>query len=210
MSTCWQAYPTIERIPACGEVIETASAMLGRYLADFGLPYRPVLCVELLQGPDDIRSSFNANEPFSWSEGHYAWITVSAVPGGTDGYFVQIDDLDREYLADEMTIHERMSAAIQAAVGVGHYWSFRRSAGQPAIINIAYGFIAAAVAHLTRGFVDSIDCAWDHERLPATPEELCQFYMRSERALSGNNRDWAERCLAALPEELGGKAAFSP
>jgi hypothetical protein len=62
----------------------------------------------------------------------YLFIRIDGVPGGTDGYF-------------------RRRELVRRCRSVGHTWWFRRSAGQPAIINLAYGFVAAALGELTDG-----------------------------------------------------------
>jgi energy-coupling factor transporter ATP-binding protein EcfA2 len=74
--------------------------------------------------------------------------------------------------------------------------------GQSAIINVAYGLIAASLAAITGGFVTSDDSAWDWQRLPALPEELLSGYSRPEKAIGDDFRQWSERCLGFLAEEL--------
>src|SRR4051794_6216151 len=88
------------------------------------------------------------------------------------------------------------SGLLEASFRVGRWWAFRRSMGQRAIINVGYGMIAASLAQLTGGFVESGDMAWDHQLLPATPEEFLEFYFRPERS-DGEWKNWAEVCIAA-------------
>lgn len=91
---------------------------------------------------------------------------------------------------------------IRKCLAVGHYWHFRRSIGQPAIINIAYGLIAGCLAELTDGFVFSDDSAWDWERMPALPSELFSWYFVPGMAINEDFRDWSSRCIESLREEM--------
>ena len=84
----------------------------------------------------------------------------------------------------------------------GHHWSFRRSAGQPAIINVAYGMIAGSLAELTEGFIYSGDSAWDHERFPATTQEFFSWYFRPDKAIKAEHAELAARCIKWIVEEL--------
>jgi hypothetical protein len=91
---------------------------------------------------------------------------------------------------------------IRECISTGHHWWFRRSAGQPAIISVAYGLIAASLAAITDGFLTSDDSAW--ERLPALPNEFLSWYFRPEKAIGENFREWSQRCLGFLAQELEG------
>jgi|SRR5262245_39087394 len=91
---------------------------------------------------------------------------------------------------------------INECLANGHHWSFRRSAGQPAIINVAYGMIAGSLAELTEGFIYSDDSAWDYERFPATAQEFFSWYFRPDKAIKAEYAEWAARCIKWIVEEL--------
>ena len=63
--------------------------------------------------------------------------------------------------------------------------------------------IAASLAELTDGLIDSSDAAWDKARLPATADEFLTWYMRPELALEANYATWAARCIARLRTDFG-------
>ena len=79
----------------------------------------------------------------------------------------------------------------------GFYWTFRRSAGQPAIVNLAYGLIAAAFAELVKGFIFSDDGAWDYGIFPTTADYFLQNYFNLQY-LKAEDADWAKECINIL------------
>ncbi|WP_321827729.1 hypothetical protein [Maribacter dokdonensis] len=81
-------------------------------------------------------------------------------------------------------------------------WYFRRSAGQPGIINIGYGIIGASVAELTSGILSSTDGAWDYRQFPAESKEFLEFYFRLDKAINDDNAEWARHCISGIEEEL--------
>ncbi|MBT8460191.1 MAG: hypothetical protein KJN60_11020 [Boseongicola sp.] len=143
---------------------------------------------------------------FEWPRKTYAWISVRNVPGGTDAYCDTIkddDDPDKPWwFLDELRTAPNYSTALEerllAARNHDIRWSFRRSAGQPAIINVAYGLIAASLAELTDGLIYSGSSAWDYKMLPATGPELRDVYFRPKSASQPDKADWAEQCIASL------------
>ena len=135
----------------------------------------------------------------------YAWFQLPPAPGGTDVYFHYQDDLTKEVWADyveQLKQGELSKAQMEQCLAAGYYWVFRRSAGQPAVINLAYGYLAAAVAELTEGFIFSDDGAWEFSRFPAFATSFYRWYFRPEQADVMEMREWAERCIFHIPNEL--------
>ena len=119
------------------------------------------------------------NAPFKWQRDEYAWFFIPGVAGGTDVSFWPDTDDDLEAWFEEFETREpaKLHRELIRSCLVNRYrWNFRRSVGQPGIINFAYGILAASLVELTQGFVDSDDGAWDYKQLPATAEEFYQFY----------------------------------
>jgi hypothetical protein len=141
-----------------------------------------------------------------WSDDEYAWFYFEPEPtGGTDAYFFSNQEIDYEIWDEE--IKTRIRAAekktlINECLANGYHWYFRRSMGQPPIINLAYGMIAGSLAELTEGFIDSVDSAWDYERFPATAQEFFSWYFRPDKAINADNAEWAANCLKDLANGL--------
>lgn len=207
MSTNFEVHPKSTQAPTFRELLDLASVRLNEFLEQHGIDARPVISATLLSTREDKPRPFDLDFPARWGGDKYAWFSIEGVPGGTDAYCWPIEDGEdsREMLFEEIT--PRPAAAekkelIEACLNNTFYWSFRRSAGQPAIINVAYGIIAASLAELTEGFVYTSDGAWDYERFPATAPEFFSWYFRPELAIRSEHAEWATRCLELLPEEL--------
>lgn len=217
MSTVFDVFPSSDHIPSFRGLLDLASGHLNGFLRDYGVE-RPVRLSVGLRSNDEASRvlPIDLDGPCWWPSNQYAWFFVPGVAGGTDAYADEMraddpDDLGRSILTDEITGPKAVELAdvIQRSLAVGRYWGFRRSAGQPAVVNVAYGLIAASLAELTDGIVHSIDCAWDYCLLPARPADFLSWYFRPERANDPERKEWAERCIRHLPEELaqsGGEA----
>jgi len=206
MATTFDVYPRLAEIPPFRDILDLSTHRLCERLKELEIDSVPAIQVNLHStNPDTVRA-VDVRTPARWGDSEYAWFFVDAMPGGTDAYFRSVGQSDREVWADEnldehLLLQER-AALIRACLDNGYYWYFRRSAGQPAIINLAYGLIAASVAELTNGFIYSDDGAWDLERFPAIPEEFYTWYFRPEMALDPDSKEWAERNINHLPEGL--------
>lgn len=100
--------------------------------------------------------------------------------------------------AVEKGLGERFARARE----VGYLFQVTRTIGQPALVALAHGYAAAALAEATDGFLTAPDGAWDPALLPCLPAELIDGFMRPERASAERWRRTAEDRLRELPEEL--------
>ena len=82
---------------------------------------------------------------------------------------------------------------------LGFYWAFRRSAGQPAVINLSYGLIAAAFAELSNGFVFSDDGAWDYASFPTNANRFLENYFDPQYPVP-EYANWAKECIGIIKD----------
>jgi hypothetical protein len=206
MSTTFNVYPRAKDLPSFAMIVERATKELHRFLESVGIRARPDIHVRLQRCEDHVHLPFSLHDPARWDRDTYAWFMVGDVPGGTDAYFDDdADEIRRRWDGEfDDPKCKRIEPLIRECVRTGRRWWFRRSAGQPAAINLAYGLIAGSLAAITDGFVYSDDSAWDWERMPARPAEFLSWYFRPEQALEEKYREWSRRCLDYLPEELEG------
>jgi hypothetical protein len=203
MSTAFEVFPTTDHIPSFPELLDAATARLREFLRSYGILQPAPLAVTLRRKePDAPILPLDPTAPAWWPDDCYAWFQVRGVAGGTDAYAWTFDNLNRECLGYVAAEHPEFAHMTAAALRVGRYWSFRRSAGQPAIITIAYGMLAGSLAELTGGFVYSDDGAWDYKRLPARPDRFLSTYFRPELNRGWDEYEWAKKCISWLPEEL--------
>jgi len=210
VSTTFEVYPGTDHIPTFAAVLGLGTRYLHEYLTDHSIAARPTIAATLHRpgpGESDRVTPVAPDAPFRWDKGEYAWLTARPAPGGTDASFDRLDQGMREGYEKGLGNgygSDRWRAMVRAHLTRGYSWYFRRSMGQPAIISIAYGFLAAALADLTAGSIHAEDGAWDAARFPATAAEFRTWYFRPDQALREDNRVWAERCIGHLREELGG------
>ena len=204
MSTTFEVYPRTRELPSFAELVDSSTRELHAFLDSVGVGARPRIDVRLQRRSDHAHQAFTLRDPLRWDAETYAWFMVGDVAGGTDAYF----DDDASGIAErwrgelEDPKCRRLEPLLSECVGVGHRWWFRRSAGQPGIVSLAYGLIAGSLAAITGGFVYSDDSAWDWERMPARPEEFLKFYFRPDQALEPDFQSWSRECIAQLAAEL--------
>lgn len=198
MSTTFEVLPGKAYIPSFDEILTASNSFLSDYLIRHGIDKQFRIQVMVKKGHQDIVTALS--DPAVWQEDEYAWFWVSGHAGGSDAYFWQFDELDIECWKDMVPDEGKAYAyqeVLKAGIGLGYSWRFRRSAGQPAIISLAYGMVAAAYAMYTGGLICSGDSAWDNKLFPAEYNDFLERYFNPGRE-AGEYRDWAKRCLKAL------------
>jgi hypothetical protein len=206
MSTTFQVYPGVDKIPSFRQLLDRADAHLNEFLTEYNVGYAVAIEAGMRDHRDQVLP-LDLARPAWWNEGEYAWFYVPGVPGGTDAYARPMDELDRGVLSEDAGARREgaFRELIHRSLEIGRMWSFRRSIGQPAIINVAYGFLAGSLAELTDGLVDSIDNGWDFKSLPARADEFLAMYFRPDRTEDAGKREWAARCIAHIRDELAPK-----
>lgn len=213
MSTSFYVYAARERIPTFREVLHLAQLRINWYLTGQDLPKdlrdRVRLTVRLFSDDDENRPlPIHLEGPCWWPSTAYAWFEVGGLAGGTDAYAGTREDSPEDFedfdgvLADLSKNRElARDLPLAEAMGTGHVWTFRRSVGQPCLVHVAYGFLAAALAELTDGFLDSWDCGWDAS-LPCGWFPFLGRYLRPAHTLDPLVRKRAEDIIAGLRGEL--------
>ncbi|MFC4104165.1 hypothetical protein [Paenibacillus xanthanilyticus] len=206
MSTTFQVYPTTAYIPQMPELLALANEKLHAFLMPLELEITPVIGVRI--GEDIIESGSSSALTARW-DADYAWffVTPNEDGGGSDAYYRTVDELTSE-MWEEYEDQEGPYADVFTSLSIGHYWEFRRSAGQPSIINATYGFLAAALAELTNGLIFSDDGAWSGP--PIRAEEFGLKYFNPSEAPNYGKLEWYANGLEIIAETYKGKPYVSP
>jgi hypothetical protein len=203
MSTTFDVFPHHAKLPSFGALVERTMPRIREYLDRHGIRHCPPLGFDVRDNNHESQG-YTQVSSMQWSKQHYAWFYFDGLAGGTDAYWLPIDELMVACWTDEKRERERskqLAAYIDECLAIGYRWYFRRSAGQPALINLAYGYLAASLAELTEGLVFSDDSAWDYERFPCHASEFFEFYFEPDKAIGSDYREWSRRCLEFLREE---------
>ena len=113
------------------------------------------------------------------SENIYNTIELNKI-GNIYLFYIKIDDTDVALWNDELKNNPRaesIKSSIMKNREIGYFWQVKRTAGQPAIVSLFYGFVAMALARETDGFIYSDDGAWCYESFPTTWQNLHSEYL---------------------------------
>jgi hypothetical protein len=208
MSTTFEVYPTSASQPDYGSVIQTAETFMRSCLSRYSISFNlKILANVHFIGTGRILD-IDPSLPFILKENEYAWFHYMNVPGGTDAYSPEVDDDIRNHLLHAELLNnnrriQNIAAKIEQVEKNSNYWYFRRSAGQPAIICLTYGMLAASVAKHTAGIIYSDDNAWTFEKFPCEYDEFLKFFFNPSDVTNGNEfNEWSRRCIAEIRRQI--------
>ena len=205
MSTSFEVYPSTTAIPSFAQVLSLAEKYLQNTLERYNIHcvlFKPDFCI--MKNVDHTKVPCIISKPARWNKDEYAWFTIGDKAVGCDVSFGVIDELAIECWNDIFQQNkkaEKFESEIRKCLDTGIHWSFRRSIGQPEIINLYYGLLAASFASLTDGFIYSDDSAWEYALFPAKADEFLQSYFNPQ-CNDKNYGTWAKECLNRIREEL--------
>jgi hypothetical protein len=211
MSTTIDVIPVATLNITFGEVLAKATERIQERLVTLDI-HEPVrLHVNIHKNDESVVRKVPSGDLFTWNEDEYAWFSINGIPGGTDATMQSLEGSDLEsdnpwwylkYIAENNRTVPDLEQKFEQAKLINKRIYFRRSAGQTGLIALCYGLIAASVAELTGGILWSDDGAWSVKNFPAEYDGFLQWYFVPNRALTDDNRDWAERCLEGIRDDL--------
>lgn len=173
MSTNFEIFPTTNKIPKCEDVINNSIKIFNECIKNEKITY------DL-----KIESHNNApqNQDSKYITTYEATCTVFNLNdiGEIYVYYNRLLDIDTFFWNEEFQSNKnalKLKHKIEKNVQIGYSWIVKRTIGQPALINLFYGCIAIAIAHLTDGVIYSDDGAWDYSQLPIESHELEKLYL---------------------------------
>lgn len=178
-------------------VIETAQKTMNDFLIQYKIDVEVKFKVNIHEINEKYIREVDLTDQFLWEENEYAWFTIEKCNGGIDSncesfsryYYIEPD------LVEDWCQYHVNGDQLKWIKNFDRHWCFRRSVGQPGLINLAYGHLSAAVALLTDGLITTEDGAWDEHLFPVRAEEFLSVYFRPEKTNDTENKKWAERCL---------------
>lgn len=211
MSTTFEVYTPTKIVPSFNDILALSNKYLAEKLESHGIDGDYIIDVSGRKLYTHDYVLFDKTRPAIWSKNEeYAWFTVNKQPGGCDAYMYNFSDycgLRLEAWNSEFELNERakkMESQMRKCLDTGFFWAFRRSAGQPAIIHLSYGLIAAAFAELTEGFIYSSDGAWDCAMFPTTAKHFLKNYFDPHYPVP-DHADWAKECIESIRNEESAK-----
>ncbi|MFT3870045.1 MAG: hypothetical protein QM715_16480 [Nibricoccus sp.] len=200
MATTFDIYPSNTTPPIFSEVVMLAHRRLTEFGTKHGLGTIPPLTFTLHNQDEEV-SEIGRDAPMIWPEDNYVWFQFGDILGGSDAYCRILDEEGLACWEEQIKVHEparSIASHVRRCVNTRRWWYFRRSAGQPAIVNLGYGFLAAALAEITNGIIYSEDNAWEYDQLPCSAEKFYDLYFNPAQTQDSDRKEWIKRNLADL------------
>lgn len=175
MSTSFEIYPTNNNIPELSRLISEAVSMFENFMKYHNI--KSYINTELYA----VNENQTVYTPkfVTDSENIYNTIELNKI-GNIYLFYIKIDDTDVALWNDELKNNPRaesIKSSIMKNREIGYLWQVKRTAGQPAIVSLFYGFVAMALARETDGFIYSDDGAWSYELFPTEWKSLYSEYL---------------------------------
>lgn len=196
MATTFSVFSGGSFAPSFGEVLALGRIRLQEQLQARDLWTSWTLMLDLREFDTHACVPLDPAAPFMCDSGQYIWLYFAEIDGGAD--ITLSMGMPGPWYWEDRKLTPTMRAHVDACMGSGFRWFFRRSAGPPGIVAFAYGIMAAVLAELTDGFVDSSDNAWEPDRLPAKAEDFYKWYFQPAQALTPEFARWSRDCLQSL------------
>lgn len=167
MSTSFEVYPTKDNIPELKNIIAKSVAMFEDFLKFHDI---------------EKNISISVPESITINENTYNTIEINQ-SGSIYLFFIKHDSLYTEMWDTELKNNPRaelLEKSILKNRKLGYSWEVKRTAGQPAIASLFYGFVAMTLAQETDGFIYSDDGAWSYELFPTKWQNLYSEHFNTD------------------------------
>lgn len=199
MSMNFQIFPTCSYIPNTEEVINKSKEMLIEYFKDNNIEKMIDVKSEIFNISGSIGEIDYSNKLITSEKEQIAFVIENE--GHANLFYHVLTDLDRDFWKEEILSNQKaqeLAKDINVNNEVGYYWSVKRSAGQPPIINLLYGYLAISIADLTNGLIYSDDGAWEYSVFPCKAEAFKKIYLKLDNVKNMKLKQFIEQSLNKL------------
>lgn len=197
MSISFEIFPITKKIPKCEEVNEYSINLFNGFIQNENIVY-DIKC-EVTEVSFDSKK---CEKPvfLTSNEGKYTIFNINE-EGEIYVFYDKIEKIDEEFWNEEIKINENarfMEKKIWDSLKTGYSWRVKRTMGQPAVVNLYYGYLAIAIAVLTEGILYSDDGAWDYECFPIEGKSFEKEYLNLDKLNNITLKRSIESCLFSL------------
>lgn len=200
MSTTFEIYPTNKIIPQIPEIIADAMRMFNTFLQRHSTAFPCSVSVMQFENGESIDIEMESDGFLTGQEDRYTVFSING-EGSIYVFFHKLDPLDDAVWEDELTSNPNAQAMwqeIQKNRGIGWYWVVKRTAGQPAIASLIYGYLAIAIARAADGFIYSSDGAWEYTSFPTGADDFEREYLSPKGIAESNQKEWFLELIAKI------------
>jgi hypothetical protein len=209
MSTTFNIIPTrVDSTLTFGNVLTLTTQTFQDQLSKLSINVSHNILVNIHSNKEKHVEKVNLNSKFIWADDEYAWFTFDNSNGGTDAYCEKIIEQHFDWVTyiEETLVNISLTPKFkQQIIDCEYKWYFRRSSGQSALMTIAYGHLAAAVAKLTDGYIYTYDGAWNDNIFPATSDQLLEVYFYPDKAKDASDYYLVTSCMEDIKSELASR-----
>lgn len=188
MSTSIEVYPCKEKLPSLQDIIVTSRVLLNTFFIkheinkDFHIELRHIDSEgsKLIKHPDDYKWSYKGYISIYIPE--FEWVC-----------FIDFKSIDFECYWEENQRSIKLIEELKSSLRTGVYWCL---SGR----SILKGFVAGALAKLSKGIIHSCDGGWDYNLLPSLADDFIENYMNPMACIDSNIKSWTEEILRKLLE----------
>ncbi len=197
MSISFEIFPTTKKIPKCEEVNEYSINLFNGFIQNENIVY-DIKCKVTEVSFD----SKKCKKPvfLTSNEEKYTIFNINE-EGEIYVFYDKIEKIDEEFWNEEIKINENarfMEKKIWDSLKTGYSWRVKRTMGQPAVVNLYYGYLAIAIAVLTEGILYSDDGAWDYECFLIEGKSFEKEYLNLDKLNNITLKHSIESCLFSL------------
>src|SRR5579862_1679449 len=211
MSTTLGVIPTvIESDLTYGNVMRLAEKTMSEYLESIQMKIAIHIDVQVHDMNESYIKEVSESDKFTWKPSEFALFTINNIKGGPEAYCESISttlEYWANYLEDicgKLVTPEQLKQIKTNNIK----WYFTRASGRSALVNLAYGHLAAATAELTHGIIHS-KTGWDPAAFPATAPGFLETYFKPEKTMHAVSKKWAEKSLHDLRVSSVGKKGMT-
>lgn len=201
MSMSFEILPTTQNIPDYEEIIKCSVDLFRDFLKRENISQ----VIDITTTEVTVNNEICTNPISLVTKENYHTIFNINGKGEVYLFFHEQTDLDKDFWAEEIELNkcaQSIKEKIDANSEIGYYWSIKRTIGQPAIVNLYYGYLAIAIAILTDGIIYSDDGAWDYSRLPISGMEFKTEYLNTNNISDTYVKDNVKKWLDELKNEF--------
>lgn len=200
LSTTFEVYPTNQNIPQIPEIIADTMRMYNSFLLRNSITSPCSISVMQFENGKPIDIEMESDGFLTSQENHYTAFSING-EGWIYVFFHKLDSLDNAVWKDELASNPNaraMRQEIQKNRDIGWYWVVKRTAGQPAIASLIYGYLAIAIARAADGFVYSSDGAWNYSSFPTGTDDFEREYLSPEGIAESEQKEWFLELIEAM------------
>lgn len=197
MSMSFEIFPTEKIIPRCEDIVNISTEMFNRFLKKEGIEKEITINVReesenkvFDKIPEKIITMVKGCQVYNINEEGEIYLL----------YF-RNNELDRSFWAEEVRTNmnaKKLSNAIEANLELGYSWCIKKTMSQPPIVSLYYGYLAIAIAILTKGIIFSGDGAWSYHHLPVEGTIFAKEYLNLAKVSDDRLRENIVKWLKTL------------